>query len=530
MEKLELNNLISNLIGKKVSEVIVVDSRTSLKLLYISLKGEIRIKAVKIIELPLERKQEETISRLHAFVKEFNIERRDIIICPALKTLQGRRIQIAAVADSEIPDALKWRIKEDFGIDPAKSVFDYQVVSRASREDGSKILDLVCVSAESEEVRGLVLSYKNAGFNCLAVGSAVFGFARMMSRCLKESGVEPVGILQVMQEASFFSVYKDNKVVFYRQVPVGISDLKTALSAELVMEQGRVRLSPDEINKLIFDVGIPAEANQVMAMVRPVVERLGQEIKRSLDYYRAQFAGGDVKKVFIGGDGVRIKNLDKALAGELGCGVEFVSWTDKIAVDSGVDKKILPEVCGVIGLALDLDSGINLLPKEFKSEKIESFQKLSLRWIAIIAGLFLLASFILAKASVSLSQKRLDNTVVHLSTLSEIRQIKVRLDSLNAYVADFRQKQPDFSSMLKRLSNIMPAGLFLNSLTIDCATHSGNMIGFIKPQSDGAGDLLTRFVDGLEESGFFSNVDIDIVQKSGTESEGKTFKLIFTVP
>jgi Tfp pilus assembly PilM family ATPase len=252
MEKFDLNNLISGLIGNKASEVIVVDTRTSLKLLHIGLKGEIKVKAVKILELPPEKKQEAAINELHAFVKKFNIEHRDIILCPELKTLQGRRVQIASVPDSEIPDALSWKIKQDFAFDPVKSIFDYQVISRTSKEDGSKVLDVICVSADKSEVRDLVLAYKNAGFNCLAVSLAVFGYAKMMAKCFKDSGPDPVGILQIMRDVSYFTVFKDNKVVFYRQVPISIADLKGALSAELVTEQGRVRLSPEEINKIHF--------------------------------------------------------------------------------------------------------------------------------------------------------------------------------------------------------------------------------------------------------------------------------------
>jgi len=527
MEKFDLNKFISGLIGKKVGEVIVVDTRTSLKLLHIGLTGEMKVKAVRILELPAEKKQEEAINQLHAFVKEFNIEHRDIILCPALRTLQGRRVQISAVPDSEIPAALSWRLKEDFAVDPGKSVFDYQIISRTTKEDGSKALDLLCVNADKNEVRDLVVSYKNAGFNCLAVNSAVFGFAKIMSRCLKEPGAEPVGILQVMQDASHFSVYKDSKVVFYRQVPISIADLKSALSTELVTEQGRVRLSPEEINKLLLEGGIPSESNQVLAMLRPVLERMSQEVKRSLDYYRAQFAGGEVKNIFIAGDGVSIKNLDKALSVQLGCDVAFVSWTEKVTVDSGVDKKMLPQVCGIIGLAIDFDSGINLLPKEFKSEKIENFQKLSLRWIAIIAGSLLLVSFILAKASVALSQKKLDSTVLYLNTLSEIRQIKVKLDSINAFSADFKLKQPDFSAMLKTLSNITPSGLFINSLKIDCATNSGSIDGFVKVHADVTGDLLARFVNNMNASGYFKDADIDLVQKPGADSETSTFNIDF---
>ncbi|MCX5710061.1 MAG: pilus assembly protein PilM [Candidatus Omnitrophica bacterium] len=531
MEKFDFKKFISRLIAKKISEVIVVDSRTSLKLINLSLKGEIKVKAVKIIQLPAANKQDEVITRLVAFVKENNIEHRNIILCPALKSLQGSRLQMPAVPDHEIFDALNWKLKEDFALDASKSVVDYQVISRTAREDGSKVLDLICVHADENEVRGLASSYKTAGFNCFAVNLAVFGYAKMMSKCLKEHGPEAIAILQVMDDASYFTVYKENKVVFYRQVPITIADLKESLSSEIVTEQGgRVRLTPEEINKLLFDGGIPLEANQVAAMLRPVLERMAQEVKRSLDYYRSQFSGDEVKKVFIAGDGVKINNLDKSLAAGLACDVSFISWAEKIAVDPKVDKKLLPEVCGVIGLAIDFESGINLLPKEFKSEKIERFQKSSLRWAAFIAALLLAVSFIFAKAGVGLAQKRLDNAILHLSTLSEIREIKVRLDSLNAFITNFKNAEPPVGLMLKKLSNIAASGLFFNSLSMDFTAKTGSITGSIKPQPEGAEGLLAKLVKDMSDSRLFINPDIDIVQKQGANSEGSTFKINFQLP
>jgi hypothetical protein len=56
------------------------------------------------------------------------------------------------------------------------------------------------------------------------------------------------------------------------------------------------------------------------------------------------------------------------------------------------------------------------------------------------------------------------------------------------------------------------------------------MVGFIKPQADEAGDLLPKFVADLNNSRLFINANIDIVQKSATESEGKTFKINFEIP
>lgn len=252
---------------------------------------------------------------------------------------------------------------------------------------------------------------------------------------------------------------------------------------------------------------------QILSMLRPTLERLAGEIKRSLTYYESQLQGQAVSKILIAGLAARIPNLDKFLNQELTLDIQKISLVDKNIASTHVNLEALASNYASFGLAVDYTENINLLPYEFRTEKVERFQKVSLRWVTFVSLVLLVFSYIFARVGVSAYKRRLDYALLYLNTLSEVKQIKTGIDEFNKFITDIRNLEPPIGLILKKLSNIVSKELFIDDLSLNCDSKVVKISGFIRSSKKNPDIILTKFIHDMEALGYFSNTTITSVEK-----------------
>jgi len=513
---MKINN-ISGFFNKNINALIVVDISANLRLLDVTLGPEPKVKAIKIVELPSENKDAIILASLRSFIQENNISHKIAVLKPFVKSLFAKRIEMTAIPQTELREAIRLKLRPDAPFDLSTAVLDFSVIAEIPKNDGSKALDILCVAVPEQEIKEQVLLLKQLGLVCVAVSFLPWGYARIIEKYIKQENDLPIGVVDMQSDHCYICVYRNNKFTFYRELPITINKLKESLSGTLVTDAGKVQLTPEEINKALFEQGIPTEQNQILAMLRPDLERLAQEIKRSLAYYDAQFQGGAVNRVFIGGTAVKIPNIDKFLAEECSLNFQRISLLDidKDIALLGLDHQALAESYASFGLAIGWENNINLLPYEFRTEKIEKFQMTSLRWVAFAAFLLLVVSYIFAKASVNAYQKQLDNARLQLNVLSEIKDIKTRTEELNQFIFGIRDSDLPVALILETLSTITDKDLFFENCVFDSAAKAISIDGFVRSGDKDSDTVLTRFSSSMEKSPYFKEATISSVDKSG---------------
>jgi len=503
--------------------VIVIDAASDLKLIDLELGTEIKINALQIIDFTSGDRNDLIASALRDFIKKHNLQHKNAVLIPFLKQLYVKRIQLPAVSDTELTEAVKWQIKDSLPFDLSRAILDYRVIKKNISADGSKIFDIICVAAEEEEIKKQVLLLKQLGLNCLSVSLPGFGYAKILEKCFTETKDKPVAIAHISGNSSYLAIYKENSIVFFRSLPITIDKLRESLSAALVSDKGKVQLNAAEINDILFNHGIPMEgsllykdkiaAGQILAMLRPGLEMLSQEIQRSLSYYTSQFQASLPNRISLEGEAVRVPALDKFLSLETSLPVVLPPLSEKIKFPSTVNEIDVKESYAGIGAALDYENNINLLPYEFRTEKIEKFQKVSLRWVSFIACLILVISYLLGIAGVGAYQKRLDNALFQLNVLSEIQRIKKEVDAFDTFSSGIKKSGFPFGVLLRRISNIVPQELFFESFVLDAGSKSGLISGYVRGTKNDPDTMLSRFVKDMGSLGYTSDIEIDAAKR-----------------
>lgn len=518
-----------NILKKKIGTIVVVDIGTSLTLLNIELNGEPVINSLKVIPLNEAKREEIILNSLRDFIRENKIQHSNVILGLSLKSLLIKRIQLPVIPQSELAEAIKWQLKDELTLEKSGEVMDFYILKETEKADGSKLQDVMCVLAREQEVRSSVLLLKELGLRCLAVIPQHFGYSKMAQKYLTQSPGETVGILNIEENSGYIGFYKEGKLEFSREVPLAINKLKTALSTTLATERGTIKLSNEDIDNFLFKHGIPQEENllykdkivkaEILSMLRPVLERIVGEIKLSLTYYESQFQGEIVKKMFVMGLAQSIPQIDKYLSSELPLKIEKFSLTGKIKASSSVDQEDLAGISGSFGLALDYDKNINLLPYEFRTEDFEYIEKLSLRWVAFFALIILVLCYLFSWMGVSAYKKRLNNALFHLSTLSEINEIKTGVDACNNFITGVMDTQTSVTGILKRISNIAGKELFVEALSLNYDTKAGTISGVVKNADQNLDEIVTKFSRDLQSSNYVTDATISSAEHKKEDSE-----------
>ncbi|HLD82838.1 MAG TPA: hypothetical protein VI976_02695, partial [Candidatus Omnitrophota bacterium] len=202
-----------------------------------------------------------------------------------------------------------------------------------------------------------------------------------------------------------------------------------------------------------------------------------------------------------------IPDIDKFLKTELSLNVGKISVLN-------LGSQIPQALYEGLSLAIDYGQGINLLPYEFRVEKFERLQKVSLRWIGFIAGALLFFSYLFASVGINAYKRRLENARLHLNVLSEVKAAKDRIEEFNKFIAQVSASQPDAGSLLKKLSNIAPRDLFIEALSINSELTSFKASGYIKSISQSPDVILNRFVSDMQSTQYFSDVSISSLEKT----------------
>jgi len=527
-------------LSKKVSSAIVVGIEADLTLLNIEFKAELpEIKALKVVKLREANKDQDIIGAVTAFIEDNNIQHNNAILATSFNSLLIKRLQLPAVPPKELLEAIKWQLKDEIPFDLPNAVSDFSIIKKVVKGDGAKVLDVVCVVKQEEEIKRQVFLLKRIGLSCLAAIPLPFGYANFVAKYLQGGEVEAKGLVHLSEDNCFFTICRDKKLEFYRELPISIKRLRESLRDVLMTDKGKLELSADEANEVLFEVGLPTEESihkekissvQIRSMLSPTLERLAQEIKRSLAYYLSEFSGDKVKTIFIGGRASVIPNIDKFLSEELSLDVHSLSLNDKTKASYDIDPKSIVQNYGYLGLAINFSGNVNLLPREFRTEKIEKVEKISLRWIGFIIFLVLSLSYIFARARVTGYQRRLSNALVHLNVISEVRQTKSRIDELNSFIVESKNLSPFVDKVLKTLSFISVRELFITDFSLDCNSKAGTMVGFVKAKEGDPGTILTNFIRRAEDSRYFADVSIYSVSKRKEPGYDITeFNIIFKV-
>ncbi len=203
---------------------------------------------------------------------------------------------------------------------------DYSELGVNLDEDGIERREILMVATPKEVTDTYIQTIQVAQLNLDVVEVTSFSLIRAFREELKKfsSVSEAVALVDIEYESTEFTIVVDGVPQFSRTVGIGTSQIQNAQLRSMNLpplrnteleriEQMTVPLQTMDTAGLGGGTGTPGEA----AVLR-VLSDLGDELRRSIDFYTSQTPGADVTQLLIGGPGASIDQLDEFFSQRLG--------------------------------------------------------------------------------------------------------------------------------------------------------------------------------------------------------------------
>lgn len=507
---------------------------------------------VEMRRLPPEMSEEEREKLVAEQVRAF-LSSKPLRNCWITSAISGLNVLfryhlLPHMPKKDLAEAVPWATRKDLPFPVESALIDYIVLGE--RKDGNALkLEVAAVATPAAVVDRHLALLRNNHLTPQKVSTVTAALWNLVLQ-KKKPAAKSVMLVDIGALSTHILFVESGRLLFVREITTAGDEFTEALTSTIYAEGHNITLSPGEAEHLKDEYGLPnadddgttdngIPFSQIAVMLRPVVERFVNEIRRSIDYYREKFKAEAIQQILLTGGGARLQNFAEALTKELGVQVgvfdplQFVNLK-KFQNDDTLFR-LAPQFAVAAGLALDRRKELNLLPGALKGAfRLRAAQKY-FRYVALfglIAIVFITGFEYFRSQQFANDLKRLQFDYNRLlprrdQYVALSRQRDELQQNLDAYQSRIliRLSAPDH---LRALSNLIPASLVLTAITIETIPNDAKEVeegdeyldfvminGIVLPASDRdtrkglkEGVALADFLIDLEKSGYFRSIDL----------------------
>ncbi|HNQ50274.1 MAG TPA: pilus assembly protein PilM [Candidatus Omnitrophota bacterium] len=481
------------------------------------------------------------------FIKEF-MDAAHIKACTGKLAVYGKGVYVFFLS---VPHLNKKDLRGAVGIELKKRLppqsdinsmaYDY-FINGSAQDQAAPTLQVTCVAVDRSLIEEQIALLKGLNIHPVSIQVIPDALGNLLTHCVNTDPAAPVALLDLGAGVSLLNFYKGKSLVFSREIPIGGEHITAALLKGLSMATGVTGITADDAEKIKRSCGIPlaedakseymtdfgvVRGEQLLAMVRPVIERLVMEISRTFNYYSKTFKTGAIGKLYLTGGSSRLKNIATILqanveglksAEQLSILSVIKGWSDKSVLrQEMMMEQAAPHLAAAFGMCLGAGGKINMLPVR---ERIE--QKIGI-FTAMVQVFFSLACVITMLLYASSYANGLKYKSLAVKLEGQVRQLEASSGHVKKYLAlrsqlerkhqlldTARGRQPMWWGILKELSVVTPDDVVLRMINVPLNTEPKEMriFGRISSKQTIVDMALSQYVQALDDSPFFSNARI----------------------
>lgn len=274
-----------------------------------------------------------------------------------------RTLRMPAIEDpKEMEAAIRFQAQEQIPMPLDQAVLQHQVVGGVpALEDAGPQVDVVVIAARRDMITSFVEPLRRAGLEPAGIDLSAFGMIRALAP-LATAPTEPGADGAVPAEEAILycnvgdvmnlAVARGRSCLFTRVSGVGVE----AITARLSTERG---LLPEHAEQWLLHVGLEAPLESIegdpetVAAARRVLQEgvtnLVDELRLSLDYYRALESAVPVSGVLLCGIGSALRGLAPAMEEQVGLPIS----APRPAALAGIDDTVAARLVLPLGLGLE---------------------------------------------------------------------------------------------------------------------------------------------------------------------------------
>jgi type IV pilus assembly protein PilM len=295
--------------------------------------------------------QQAVASTVRDVLRHAGVRTRRAVVSVTGQNVLARVLRLPPIPPEEVKQAIRWEAERHLPFPVDEAVIDVQTV-REVTENGVRQLEVLLAAAPE----ALVLTHIRTLEGASLVVDAVEVGALAMARGLGQTEAAGTHVLvNLGASTTDVAVVQDGVPQFTRTILLG-GDALTRVITQLLQADAATA----EEAKIRYGLGweeAPADLPEG-AYATDVAQALAElitQVRRSLDFYRAQFAGVVISDMIICGGGSGLRHLDHHLSNELELPVTIANPLAYVRPPSSREqdaRAVAPQLTVATGLAL----------------------------------------------------------------------------------------------------------------------------------------------------------------------------------
>lgn len=462
-------------------------------------------------------------------------------------------LRLPVLSREEMAKAVRWELtKKGLLESGVPTLLDYTALRAKYSEKKALVL---AVSVNEAYVTGHIQCAENAGLSVEQVDTTV----QALEQIVREGRLFPEGddgaVLEMGFGGSTLCFYRGTDLQYARVLGLGGKDFLTAITGSLRVDGQSITLSATDALLLQRVVGIPGDDmlkssparnlfSQLSARMRPVLEDVVSELRRSIEFYVSSSGLGPVSVLYLSGGIAGMNNLAAFLSKELGMTVKVLKPFDMLGISvpenlRGAMATAQPSFTLALGLALQKGHRLKLMPAQYRWKSVDRMvtRLIKVTAGATIAGILMVGGGL--QAGLALLKNQLAAVEAQSKSIAEPVQQARKFEEILKGVRDKEKlivgnalRQPVWEGVLKEISRAIPPNVVLTEISLvpQSVPKTLKLIGTIYADNLSVDSELGLFMRGMGASPYFFQFDL-MSRKNilGSERPASAFDLRATL-
>ncbi len=484
---------------------------------------------------------------LQKIITDKHIKTKEAIVVVGGPEVLVKRLSMPDLSGQEAHQAIKWKIKDELGYPVEEALVEYVLAGPSTVPQEKEYL----IAAVKREVVNRVIGVmRTANIKLVSIIPVPISLELLH----KSKGVcdKTATLVYMGRRTTNISFFKNCELRFNREIQVGGEDITKAMTAVVISSEGRTELSYDQAEKMKREFGIPLEldqetnigeipSNQLYALIRPAMERVENEILRTVEYFKSQEADITIDNMYITGGSSKTPHLLEFLSKGIGFPFEELNALEGIALDANIrDRELLTSSSSQLSCAIGAGlSGfapniINLAPEELREEWRTQLKKhvnpieVTLVVVVIFLIFYLIMFFVGVRlqAAINESQQKLTVLKPKLVRLEQLEKAMKEEEGRRGIFTAIELSRVKMPRVLENISAALPPSILVESINFVESTKQVAIKGVVFSRGGQAENILSKFILDLSNMPSFEKVDlIQVLKTSGYAYEAFNFEV-----
>jgi len=257
-----------------------------------------------------------------------------------------KRISMPAMSPEELSESIQWEAEQYIPFDINEVSLDYEIMEGPSIEEGN--MDVLLVAVKRDKINDYTSAVAQAQKQPVVVDIDAFAVQNAYELSYELDPALSTALINIGASVTNIAILNGMMPSFWRDINVGGNQYTDAIQKELNL--------PYETAEAVKR-GQPTPEDIPRATVEPILaavtEEMGNELNKTLGFYKATASQEDVDKIVLSGGGAMVEGLQPFLHEKFGCPVELMDPFRGLS-RKGVDEVLMAEMAPAMAVAVGL--------------------------------------------------------------------------------------------------------------------------------------------------------------------------------